>query len=136
MDQLTTKQGDQAIAVFTVRGDLDLASAPALLEALLPVLERDSGPVVIDLSTVPFMDSTGVHVLVTALRRLGPQNRRLAIACRDGGQVHRILALVGLLDTLTVHRSRHSAVLGGEDLIRPERGTTEIGRPSASVAPQ
>ena len=58
--------------------------------------------------------------LLDTLRRLEPQNRRLAIVCREGGQVHRLLGLVGLLDALTVHRSRESAVLGGDDLLRSE----------------
>ena len=58
--------------------------------------------------------------LLDTLRRLEPQNRRLAIVCREAGQVHRLLALVGLLDALTVHRSRESAVIGGDDLLRSE----------------
>ena len=120
VDLRNAKHVDQDIAVLTVRGEIDIATAPALLEVLRPVLERDAGPVVIDLSEVSFMDSTGVHVLVDTLRQLKPQNRRLAIACREGGQVHRVLALVGLLNALTVHRSRESAVIGGDDLVRSE----------------
>ena len=112
--------GDQQAAVLNVCGEIDLESAPLLRELLQPALEHGSGPLVIDLSEVTFMDSTGVHVLIDTHRRLGPQNRRLAIACREHGQVHRLLALVGLLDALTVHRSRDSAVTDGEDLIRSE----------------
>ena len=54
-------------------------------EVLLPVLEHQTGPVV-GLSQVPFMESTGVHVLVNTLQRLNTQNRRFAIACRGGGR--------------------------------------------------
>ena len=78
------------------------------------------------------MDSTGVHVLVDTLRRLEPQNRRLAIVCREGGQVHRLLALVGLLDTLSVYGSRESAVVGGGDRLRSEPGRNS--RPSDTRA--
>jgi anti-sigma B factor antagonist len=123
VDQQTARRFDQDIAVLIVRGEIDISTAPVLLEVFLSVLERDTGPVVIDLSEVPFMDSTGVHVLVDAVRRLKPQNRRLAIACREDGQIHSLLALVGLLDALTVHRSRESAVIGGDDLIRSEPRT-------------
>jgi hypothetical protein len=76
----------------------------------------------VDLSDVPFMDSTGVHVLTEALRRLAPQNRPLAIVCHDGGQVHRVLALLGLLDALTVYSSRERAVIGAEDILRSHPG--------------
>jgi anti-sigma B factor antagonist len=110
------------VVVLSVHGEIDIDSVPVLRKFLLSVLEHQTGPVVVDLSEVAFMDSTGLHVLVDTLRRLEPQNRRLAIVCREGGHVHRLLALVGLLDALTVHRSRESAVLGGDDVLRSEPG--------------
>jgi anti-anti-sigma factor len=119
VDQRTATPVDQGMAVLTVRGDIDLATAPALRDVVLPTLERGTG-LCIDLSDVTFIDSSGVNVLLDSVRRLTPEKRRLAVACREGGPVHRILALLGLLDTLTVHRSRVSAVLGGDDLIRPQ----------------
>jgi anti-sigma B factor antagonist len=119
---LMAHEQHQDVAVLSVHGEIDLESAPVLRKFLLPVLEHQTGPVVVDLSEVAFMDSTGLHVLVDTLRRLEPQNRRLAIVCREGGQAHRLLALVGLLDALTVHRSRESAVIGGDDLLRSDPG--------------
>jgi anti-anti-sigma factor len=115
---LAVSAGDQEAAVLSARGEVDLATASLLREALLTAVAHGNGPVVVDLSEVPFMDSAGVHVLVDTHGRLRPQNRRLAIACREHGQVHRLLALVGLLDDLTVHRSRESAVMGGEERVR------------------
>jgi anti-sigma B factor antagonist len=127
---LATDGHDQdAAAVLSVHGEIDLGTAPRLLEVLQPVLERQTGPVVLDLSEVSFVDSTGVHVLVETLQRLKLQNRRLAIACREGGQIHRLLALVGLLDALSVHSSRESAVIGGDDLLRSEPPGTNLRSP-------
>ena len=120
---------DRNVAVLSVHGEVDLETAPALRETLLPALEHQTGPVVVDLSEVTFMDSTGVHVLVDTRRRLEPQNRQLAIVCRESGQVHRLLALVGLLDALAVYRSRESAVIGGDDVLRSEPGRNAKGRP-------
>jgi anti-sigma B factor antagonist len=119
---LTAHGPHQDVAVLSVHGEIGLDSAPVLRKFLLPVLEHQTGPVVVDLSEVAFMDSTGLHLLLDTLRRLEPQNRRLAIVCREAGQVHRLLALVGLLDALTVHRSRESAVIGGDDLLRSDPG--------------
>lgn len=104
-----------------LQGEIDLETVPMLREALLPVLEHHTGPVVVDLSEVVFMDSTGVHVLFDTLRRLEDQNRRLAIVCREGGQIHELLELVGLLDIVAVYRSREGARMGGDDLISAER---------------
>lgn len=132
--RLLAAQGDhQDATVLSVHGEIDLGTAPVLREALAPVLKHGNGPVVVDLSDVQFMDSTGVHVLLDALQRLTLQSRQFAIACPEGGQVHRLLALVGLLDALTVHRSRESAVIDGSDLLRTE--PCRIGRPSEARAP-
>jgi anti-sigma B factor antagonist len=136
---LAVSAGDQLAAVLSVHGEVDLETAPRLQEVLLPAIEDGSGPLVIDLSEVAFMDSSGVHVLVDTHRRLGPQNRRLAIVCREHGQVHRLLALVGLIDALTVHRSRESAVAGGDERIRSkpttDRQPFSNGRSIRSRAP-
>jgi anti-anti-sigma factor len=116
---VATDERDLDTAVFDVHGDIDIGTAGMLREALLPALGRGTGAVVVDLSEVAFMDSTGVHVLLDTLQRLKAQNRRLALACREHGQVHKVLALLGLLDAVAVHRSRLDAVIGGDDRIAP-----------------
>jgi anti-anti-sigma factor len=122
------------VAVVKVHGEIDLGTAPTLREVLRPALEHQTGPVVVDLSNVPFMDSTGVHVLVDTLRRLEAQNRPLALVCHEEGQVHRLLALVGLLDAVAVYGSRESALIGGDDVLRsepgPDRGASDAGHAS------
>lgn len=130
---LATHERHEHVAVLGVHGDVDLGTAPMLREVLLPVLERQTGPVVLDLSEVPFMDSTGVHVLVDTLRRLEPQNRPLALVCDEEGQVHRLLAMVGLLDAVTVYGSRESAVIACDDALRSEPGRSS-GAPDARGA--
>ena len=119
---LAMQEHDPDAVVLSVHGEVDLLTAPLLREAMLPVLERQRGLVVVDLSEVPFMDSTGVHILLEAPRQLESPNRSLAIVCREDSQVHRLLALVGLLDALTVHGSRESAVTGGDDILRSGSG--------------
>jgi anti-sigma B factor antagonist len=140
VDLQAAHEQHQDVAVLNVHGEIDLETAPVLREALLPILEHQTGPVIIDLSEVLFMDSTGVHVLVDTLRRLESQNRPLAIACREGGQVHRVLALAGLLDALPVYPSRESVVIGDDDAAegRAERsplsGADQRGAESVAAA--
>jgi anti-sigma B factor antagonist len=115
---LAARAHDEHAALLIVRGEIDLGTVPLLRNVLLPVLERETGAVVVDLSEVPFMDSTGVHVLVDTLRRLESQDRPLVIVCDEDGQVHRLLALVGLLDALPVYHSRESAIIAGDGVLR------------------
>ena len=101
---------DQHRTMLVVQGEIDLGTAPTLRKALRTVLGHHTGPVVVDLSEVPFMDSTGVHVLADALARLQPQNRPLTVVCHEGGQVHRLLRFVGLPHALTVSCSSESTL--------------------------
>jgi len=61
-------QGDGEVVV-AVRGEIDIATAPVLWETLADVLP-DTTRLVVDLSETEFIDSTGLGVLVRALKRL------------------------------------------------------------------
>jgi anti-anti-sigma factor len=53
--------------VIAFAGELDMATAHAMHTAFEPWI-RAGGPVVVDLSEVTFMDSTGIHALLKAAK--------------------------------------------------------------------
>jgi anti-sigma B factor antagonist len=61
---------DGTSVVLAVRGEVDVATCPQLRSALLDVIERGASSVVIDLREVPFVDSSGLGVVVGAVKRL------------------------------------------------------------------
>jgi anti-anti-sigma factor len=61
---------DGSLAVVTVTGEIDVATAEPLRQALLAAEQRGGRRVVVDMSGVEFLDSTGLGVLVGSLRRL------------------------------------------------------------------
>jgi anti-sigma B factor antagonist len=81
----------------TVRleGECDLASAPALREALRPLVPPDVKEVIIDASGLDFIDSTGLGVFVGANKRLREGGGELKIAGAMGA-VQRVLEVTGL----------------------------------------
>jgi anti-anti-sigma factor len=86
--------------VLTLRGELDLASAPELEAATLPVV-RDGGHVVIDLRGLQFIDSSGVRVLVAghaAARRSG--GGVTVVRAAADSPVDRVIAIAGIDDAL------------------------------------
>jgi anti-anti-sigma factor len=56
--------------VVTLAGEIDLATAGLVDSALEPWVHL-GGPVIVDVSQVTFMDSTGLHTLINAAKALG-----------------------------------------------------------------
>jgi anti-anti-sigma factor len=81
--------------VIHVRGELDLASAPLLSDALAAAAANGTLPVILDLSKVTFIDSSALRALVLAGRDLSERGRTLQIGPRSE-MVSRVLAMTSL----------------------------------------
>lgn len=80
-------------AVVRVCGDIDISTAPGLRAAL----DRpDTDHMVVDLRGVAFLDSTGLGVLVGALKRLRRRGGSLKVVADRGGRVRRLFELTNL----------------------------------------
>lgn len=90
--------------VVTVKGEVDVYTAPKLKDELLGLIEEGKNQIVVDLEGVEFMDSSGLGVLVGALRRLKEREGTLALVCTKG-PVLRILSITGLNKVFPVHQS-------------------------------
>lgn len=66
------------LARVRVEGELDIVTAPRLEEALRLELDADTD-VLLDLSAVPFIDSSGLKAIVTAARMAGSRGRKMTL---------------------------------------------------------
>ncbi len=71
--------GTDARRVVRVRGEVNLRTAPQLRELLLESVRHSSGTLRIDLSQVPYMDSSGVGTLVYVKREIERAGRRIVL---------------------------------------------------------
>lgn len=94
--------------VVRVMGEVDLATVPALEEALLGAERQPHGRVIIDLAGCTFLDSTGLTALIGIRERLERSNRRLALAlCTT--EVRRVLQVTGLDERFEIYPSLGAA---------------------------
>ncbi|HKF82126.1 MAG TPA: STAS domain-containing protein [Solirubrobacterales bacterium] len=102
---------EQGVRTISVRGELDLSTAPELEGPLEQVLESGEGSVLIDLSQCEFIDSTGIALIVRAWQRLDSGNNgRTLVICSQNNQVRRVLEITGLELSIPVHLTRDDAL--------------------------
>ena len=82
--------------VVTPRGELDMASAPELEQAVLPRLD-EARWIVLDLRSLDFIDSSGLRVVVGAHRSAEEHGGRFTcVRGAPGSTVHRIVEIAGI----------------------------------------
>lgn len=99
--EITAGEG-VAATVIAARGELDVLTATSLRKAFSDVIDAGRVHLVFDASGITFLDSTGVGVLVIALRRTRACDGSFAIAGAHGRAL-RTLELTGLARVFTLH---------------------------------
>ena len=107
---------DAPVATLEVTGEIDIATTPPLREAIRRLLAERTGPMLVDLGGVTFMDSTGLAVLLDLRRDAGAAERPLAIVCPEG-PARLLLAVTGIEAELPLHATRAAAL---DALRRPQ----------------
>ena len=98
--------------VVEVRGEVDVYTAPELRERLLEIInEGDARRVIVDLRPVDFMDSTGLGVLVGALKRVRMSGGDLSLVC-DSETLLKIFRITGLDRVFALHGTVEAATAG------------------------
>lgn len=102
------KRSEGAWTVLGVAGEIDLFSAPQLKDQIAELIGEQGGRLLVNLENVSFMDSTGLGVLLGALKRLKERDGSLALVCPPG-PVHRVLTLTGLHKVFPIYESLEDA---------------------------
>lgn len=105
---------DNGICVFTVRGELDMNTAPQLEQALEAALADEEAAIMLDLSDCEFIDSTGIALIVRTWQRLdrdaGNGGKGKFVLCCVNHQVRRLLKITGVESSISLHEQRDAAL--------------------------
>jgi anti-anti-sigma factor len=86
---------------MTLVGELDLSSVAKVQEELRRIEAKSPATLVVDLSKLSFLDSTGLRCIVTADERAREQGRRIVIV-RGPDAVQRVFAITRLEERLEI----------------------------------
>ncbi|MET0205785.1 MAG: STAS domain-containing protein [Thermoleophilaceae bacterium] len=82
------------VVVAHVTGELDLAGAPQTGERIAEAVPTSARGLVVDMSTLEFIDSSGVAMLFGLVRRLSSRRQELRVVAPQGRPVARVLEIV------------------------------------------
>ena len=105
---------EDGIRAFTVRGELDMNTAPELEDSLGEIASGEKNQVVLDLTECDFIDSTGIALIVRSWQRLDRGGEaggdgQLVLCCVNT-QVMRLLRITGVDSSISVHDQREAAL--------------------------
>ena len=119
--------------IAAIRGDLDIASVPALREQLLGLLQPHASRIVADLSGVTFCDASGLAVMIGDSRRARLLGGVLRLAA-PSPPVVTVLRLTGLDRQFEIFATVPAATSAPARLSVPDAGLHPPGQPSPPPA--
>ena len=99
--------------ILAVEGEIDAYTAPKLQSALDETIPERATDVVVDLSQVGFLDSTGLGALVSGLNRAREHDGDLALVVATD-RVRRIFEISSLTELFALHETLEAALTGGQ----------------------
>jgi anti-sigma B factor antagonist len=111
MDLRTDVSSLDGWTVVTIYGELDVASAPALRERLIGLVNEGSAHLVLDLEGLDFLDSTGLGVIISALKRARTNDGDLRLVCTQS-RIRRLFEITALDKAFPLHASLEEAIKG------------------------
>jgi anti-sigma B factor antagonist len=96
---LESRTSDDGASVV-LRGEVDMATAPQLREALFAILDTGVTSITIDCRGLEFLDSSGIGVLIAVRKRLGDDGTLTLEA--PPAHVRKVLELTGVTDHVTI----------------------------------
>lgn len=112
MDLQVTRRVVGDHTVVAVAGEVDIATADTLDAELSAVLAGGARHLIVDLSEVGFLDSTGLGVLVKALKRAREAEGGLAVVV-TAERISKVFRITGLDAVMPLHPDVDSAVTAG-----------------------
>ena len=107
--ELSEEDAGAGAHIIAARGEIHVTTAPRFAEQLTTAIESGKTAIVLDMSGVEFIDSTGLTVLLNGLRLIGQRDGRLALVCTNP-TVLRLFQITNLDSTFDIFDDRPPAI--------------------------
>jgi len=109
MELAVSRQSVHGVPVVAVSGEVDVYSAPKLSENLNQLLDAGTATIVVDLTEVAFLDSTGLGALIAARTATDKLGGSLPVVCTQD-RILKLFTITGLDDVFSIFPTVDEAV--------------------------
>jgi len=106
--ELSEEESPTGTHVINVRGEIHVQTAPRFAQRLSDAIDKGKTAIVLDLTAVEFIDSTGLSVLLGGLRQVVQAQGRMALVCANP-TVLRLFEITSLDETFDIFPERPAA---------------------------
>ncbi len=78
--KITVERDDKGVVLVKIEGEVDMHTSPDVRNALLPYFKPDISGIVVDLSGVKYMDSSGIATMIEGLQWASKVKSRFVLA--------------------------------------------------------
>ena len=107
--KIETKNIQADFPAIILEGEVDVYTAPQLKQHLIAILEGPNKKVLIDLTSVDYLDSTALGVLIGGLKRLKEIGGEMILVCPTP-RIHRVFEITGLDKIFLIYQSEAEAL--------------------------
>lgn len=96
-----------------LEGDVDMSTSPDVRKAMAPIFQKGNTQIIVDLTRVPYMDSSGIATLIEGLQLSQKSGIRFTLAGMTAA-VEAAFELAHLKDVFEMSPDVESAIGGGD----------------------
>jgi anti-anti-sigma factor len=104
-----TEERRADVVILAVAGRLDAATSKVLEEAILKRIVEGERKLIVDLSGLDYISSSGLRVFLLAAKKMGPEKGKVLLCSMQEG-VRQVFDLAGFSSILSIHNSREEAL--------------------------
>ena len=102
--KLQSTEDANGVVTVSIHGDIDMSTSTQVREHLIPLFDKNQKAVVVDLSGVEYIDSSGIATLVEGLQWSHSSNNKFRLAgltpmVRDVFEIARLLTVFEVFDS-------------------------------------
>lgn len=101
--KITTQLLESGVVFLEFFGEVDVLASPKIKDVIISLVEKGQGKIIVSLEKVGYIDSSGLGVLLGALKKIREVNGHLCLVCNNP-QIIKIFEITGLSNVFEIYK--------------------------------